>query len=113
MSAEFDAAIEICGPLKDIDANLDRIYAALPDRRERIATAALHLFTGHIRDNADGKPDCSVVAKIAVAVADALIAQLDAKTLECDLSITEADHRDWEECDRADKARKDRGTDLD
>lgn len=82
MSAEFDAALEVCGKLEEIRQELECLQAglnpSLANRRERIATAALQLFRGNIKDGSNGKPDCSTVAKLALACADALIEALDA-----------------------------------
>lgn len=82
MSSEYDAALEVCWKLEDIRQELellkDILRPSLANRRERIATAAIQLFRGNIKDGSNGKPDCSTVAKLALACADALIEALDA-----------------------------------
>lgn len=73
MSAEYEAAQEICSVLNAIDQNLDRIYKDMPSQRERIATAAMQGMlsrSGH---------DANHLATLAVSYADALIAELEAR----------------------------------
>ena len=56
--------------------NLSCIAALMPDRRERIATAAMQGLLAHYGETSqyDNAADCSAAA---VAYADALIAELD------------------------------------
>jgi hypothetical protein len=58
----------------NIEYNLSCIAASMPDRRERIATAALQ---GLLADPTIRIPRASDCAAWAVELADALIAELD------------------------------------
>ena len=90
MSDVYDAATEVCGPLKDIDSNLDRMYALMPTQRERIATAAMQALLSasfgesgyYIPSMIDADLTATVEQRLAhdaVAQADALIAALAGK----------------------------------
>ena len=59
----------------DIEYNLSCIAASMPDRRERIATAVLAGFMSSNAEFPRDRPPNFVGA--AVALADALIAELD------------------------------------
>jgi hypothetical protein len=87
MSAEYEAAQEICSVLNAIDQNLDRMYAAMPEIRTRIATAALQGILANPAWNVatlinHGIPEnkaADALAFISVRYADALIKALDAQ----------------------------------
>ena len=81
MSAEFEAAQEICGVLHAIDQNLDRIFLDMASRRERIATAAMIGLAASENEN-QGYASSQDMAAQAVIMADALIAELDKPTPE-------------------------------
>lgn len=76
MSAEFEAAQEVCAVLSGIDQNLDRIYKDMPSQRERIATAAMQgMLAAETLDFNSGNP--AQLAERVVLYADALIAELN------------------------------------
>lgn len=76
MSAEFEAAQEICAVLNAIDQNLDRIYKDMPSQRERIATAALQgMLAAESLEFNSGSP--AQLAERALLYTDALIAALN------------------------------------
>lgn len=92
MSAEYDAAVEICGPLESIRQELDYIgkkldNTNLADRRERIATSAMIGLLSCVEADTKRKGTkthqethqdfVNLVAKTAVSYADALILALD------------------------------------
>jgi len=79
MSAEYEAAQEVCNVLHAIDGNLDRIYKDMPSRRERIVTAAMQGYLALHAGNDIPSPSAEECAERAVAYADALINALDAK----------------------------------
>ena len=60
--------------LSGIAANMSCIAANMPDRRERIATAAM---AGMLANEAYARGNCLSMAQMAVVAADALIAELD------------------------------------
>lgn len=82
MSAEFEAAQEICAVLNAIDQNLDRIYKDMSSQRERIATAAMqglltHAFLAKAMERTSRADRLAACATEAVAHADALIVALN------------------------------------
>lgn len=77
MNEIYDAALEVCQALHDIDIELQRIKEKQPDRRERIATAVLGAFVS-IPTGTTYAQD----AKNSVEIADLLIAELDRKPQE-------------------------------
>lgn len=85
MSAEFEAAQEICAVLNGIDQNLDRIYKDMPSQHERIATAAMQGILcnpnwNQIALSFAGVPESSApqaLAFMSLRYADALIVALN------------------------------------
>ena len=60
-----------------IEYNLSCIAAMMPDRRERIATAAMAGMLAHCGESSQHCGAAAAAAFAAVAYADALIAELD------------------------------------